>query len=131
MGGEPPPEDNEYPQFTLNFTSPNTGASWTFDNINYFNVTIDKSNNTQGIEFNNVNYTLTNTTTIEFTKALEDLSAGTYSYYLWAYGNGTDENYNWTGTSSYELLKIDSGANMNAVSNGPVTYPNEVLFVNV
>jgi len=68
------------------------------------NITILNSNGTAGIEFNGVNYTLSNLSSI-FNKTLSKLGVGTYSYYYWAYGNKASNNYNISKIYSYTINK--------------------------
>jgi hypothetical protein len=42
---------------------------------------------------NNINYSMSNISSV-FNRTLINLGAGTYPYYFWAYGNGTNNNYN-------------------------------------
>lgn len=94
--------DTDYPTFSNTLVPANT--VYQFKNY-YFNTTITKTNGTAGIELNGTNYTLSNVTTL-FNKTFVNLTAGNYSYYFWAYGNGSSTNFNRT-TTAYLLITPD------------------------
>jgi sporulation protein YlmC with PRC-barrel domain len=106
--------DATYPQFS-NFGFNYTNASIYTSGRGYSaNSTITNTNGTAGIEFNSVNYTATNVSSL-FTSTIGQLSAGTYSYYWWAYGNGTNRNYN--TTSVYYFTINQSTGNVSGFIN--------------
>lgn len=95
--------DTEYPQFSLFGYYPPNATNWTNSTIYKFNVTITSTNNTAGIQFNNINYTLTRNGSV-FTANIGNLTNNTYyTYYYWAFGNGTANNFNKSGTLSYTI----------------------------
>lgn len=104
MDYENPITDTEYPIFSLNNTNPANNTVYVLGANYSFNITINRTNGTAGIQFNNVNYSLSNLSTI-FNKTLSDLAGGTYSYYYFAYGNGTSHNYNTSQTYYYTVAK--------------------------
>jgi len=64
---------------------------------------IDSTNGTAGLEFNGINYTMSNSSSNFFNVSFVKTGEGSYNYYLWAYGNGTSDNYNYTTMSSYTI----------------------------
>ncbi|MFH1290057.1 MAG: LamG domain-containing protein, partial [Nanoarchaeota archaeon] len=102
--------DVEYPLFsnyggTANNSAYSSGAGYVF------NITISSTNGTVGFEFNGVNYTASNSSDV-FNVTVSNLAAGIYSYYWWAYGNGTSENYNISETLSYTVARATSEVNL-------------------
>jgi hypothetical protein len=96
--------DNNNPYFYNFGVNPVINTPYSSGALYNFTLNILATNGTAGIEFDGVNYSLTNNSNY-FEKAFEDLPAGTYSYYYWAYGNGTDKNYNVTELFSYTIDK--------------------------
>ena len=120
-------EDNEYPQFTnIGFNITNGSE---YNSLTYLaNATISNTNSTAGIEFDGTNYSATNLSDL-FESNLGELGVGTYEYYWWAYGNGTDENYNTSSVSYYTINKTTPVITvlLNGVdSNLTVEYPQQV-----
>jgi len=107
--------DTEYPIFSNFNTTPVNNTAYSSETTYKFNVTITSTNGTAGIAYNGVNYTASNLS-IAFNSSVGDLAAGTYSYYWWAYGNGTDENYNTSGTRYYTVAQ--STGEINGTING-------------
>jgi len=112
------PVDANTPQFsnyngTANNTAYSPGASYEF------NATILNTNGTAGIEFNGVNHTASNSSEV-FTVTISDLPAGTYNYYWWAYGNGTDHNFNASAIRSFIIVQATTSLALTGTS--PVTY---------
>lgn len=117
--------DTTYPQFSnLGFNYTN-GSAYVNGIVYTANATITNTNGTAGIEFNNVNYTATNVSSL-FTSTLGQLSAGTYNYYWWAYGNGTSHNYNVSATYSYTVSKASSSLGLSATT--PINYGTSTDF---
>jgi hypothetical protein len=87
--GEVP--DTTYPSFSSysdnNASLSGSGTAW-------FNATIENTNGTAGITFNNINYTATNLTSNIYNVSVSLTSAGTYNYSWYAYGNGSDNLLN-------------------------------------
>lgn len=98
------PADNEYPQFSNFQEAPANNTLYAFGATYRFNTTITNTNGSAGIEFNGINYSASNLSNI-FNTTITNPSAGTYSYYWWAYGNGTSHNYNKTTLRYYTIAK--------------------------
>ena len=94
--------DWDYPKFTnlaVNVTNNTAYAS----GLNYrFNTTLINTNGSAGIQFNGINYSLSSSGT-HFYASVGSLTAGTYGYYFWAYGNGTLKRYNSTTLNYYTI----------------------------
>ncbi len=106
-----PEEDYEYPLFSSYIETPENNTAYAKGTLYEFNVTIISTNGTAGLEFNGVNYTAANTSDV-FSVSLNDLAVGTYSYYWWAYGNGTSSNFNSTTSRTYTINKAASSVNL-------------------
>jgi hypothetical protein len=105
--------DNDYPIFSgdIVFPANNTEYSPALDlDFFWFNTTLSNSNGSVGIEFNGINYTMTNASGNEFNFTTAGLGAGTIPYYFWGYGNGTDANYNTTLLRQYTIAQNSSYA---------------------
>jgi hypothetical protein len=120
--------DDEYPIF-FNYTNgPANNSLYALGATYTFNVSINNTNATAGIEFDEVNYTLSNSSSV-FNRTINDLAAGTYSYHYWSYGNGTDENYNSSNLQSYTVAQAgDTFTTLlnGATNNLTVTYDQQV-----
>jgi hypothetical protein len=102
--------DSIYSQFSSFVNNPSNGTTYV-SNANYsFNVTIINTNRTAGIDFNGVNYSLSNSSS-SFNRTLSNLGTGNYSYYFWAYGNGTYNNYNTTSVFFYTVTQASGSVN--------------------
>lgn len=113
--------DTIYPVFSNNLTTPLNGTEY-IENAKYeFNITIKDSNGTTGIDFNNVNYSLTNISSV-FNKTFSNLGVGIYNYYYWAYGNGTTHLYNKSSVYSYTIIK-NSSLVLGLTATTPIVYP--------
>ncbi|MBI5804067.1 Ig-like domain repeat protein, partial [Candidatus Pacearchaeota archaeon] len=113
--GAVPATDDEYPLFSNFAANPANNSAYSSGTDYQFNATILSTNGTVGIEFNGVNYTAWNSTASSprvFNFTFTDLAGGTYTYYWWAYGNGTDKNYNLSSTKDYTIAKATSGVNL-------------------
>ena len=118
--------DNEFPLFS-NFQEFPTNNSEYYTGVYQFNTTITNSNSSAGIEFNNVNFTLSNVSDV-FNITFDNLGVGTYPYYFWGYGNGTDELFNSSTIRSYVVLINTTGNEITPLLNGAnsnlvLTYP--------
>lgn len=102
--------DSAYPQFSnIDSTANNSIFS---SGANYvFNTTITSTNGTAGIEFEGVNYTATNISST-FSKTFSNLGAGDYSYYWWAYGNGSNNFYNHSEINYFTIAKASLSASI-------------------
>ncbi len=122
------PSDTIYPIF-YNFTSGIVNNTvYSLGQKYGFNVTINNTNGTAGLQFNNINYSLGNVSRV-FNATVSNLGAGTYSYYWWSYGNGTLGNYNTSGVLSYTVSNGTlSGALLinGSASNKELIYPSQV-----
>ena len=96
--------DEEYPQFSNYVANPLNNSNYSYGTDYKFNVTIINTNGTAGVEFEGTNYSASNISDI-FNTTITDIGAGTYSYYWWAYGNGTSANFNISGARSYTVAK--------------------------
>jgi hypothetical protein len=99
------PPDLEFPIFSDYKENPDNNTVYSFGATYRFNSTITSVNGTAGLDFNSFNYSAHNTTASLFNRTITNLGAGTYSYYWWAYGNGSQENYNTSGGRSYTIAK--------------------------
>ena len=82
--------DTIYPTFSDYWDNNATVVS---SGIGLFNVTLTDTNGTVILNINNTNYTATNITSSIYNISV-NLTAGTYTYYWFSYGNGTLNNYN-------------------------------------
>lgn len=106
-------QDNEYPLF-YNFTDNN--GSQTGTGQGNFSVSVNLTNGTVIIDFNNVNYSASNSSDIRnFNRSISSISAGTYSYYWGSWGNGTSKNYN---ISALRYYTINGSANSCTYTTG-------------
>ncbi|MFH1316865.1 MAG: hypothetical protein ABII01_05065 [Candidatus Woesearchaeota archaeon] len=96
--------DTIYPSFS---NLKNNNNTLTDSGVVSFNATITDTNGTAGVEFNDVNYTANNVSNA-YNVSFNYASAGNFSYYWWAFGNGTDNNINQTVENIY-TLKGDVG----------------------
>lgn len=94
-----PDPDNEYPIFS-GFWDNN--ATLSGNGTALFNVTVTSTNGTVGLEINGTNYTASNLTAGTFNVSVS-FSSGTYSYYWFGWGNGTDANYNTSRLRSFTI----------------------------
>jgi hypothetical protein len=97
--------DDSYPIFSDYNVSPETSSTYTAGQTYQFNTTITNTNGTAGIEFNETNYTMTNSSSV-FNKTFNSLGAGTYSYYFWSYGNGSNNLFNMSSEFTYTINQI-------------------------
>lgn len=116
---EPVAPVTTYPTF-YNDTS-SDGLSYLAGQSYLFNVTIVNVNTTAGLNFNGVNYSMSNTT-IYFNASVVDLSAGTYPYYFWAYGTA---GYNQSGLKNMTVNKKPV-TNFLSVSGSNVSFANNI-----
>ena len=101
--------DSTYPLFTNHTASPSNNTEYSPGRLYQFNITISNTNGTSGIQFNGTNYSMSNLSSV-FNRTLSNLAAGNYSYYFWAFGNGTRNLYNKTSWINYTLTKNTSAA---------------------
>lgn len=104
-----------YPLFT-NENVTHSGNNYTFM-INVF-----PQNNSVGIFFNNVNYTLGNSSNPIFNITINNISAGSYNYYYWAY-NGTFFN-----TSSVMSINVQKQVGNVGIFVADFTTTNGILI---
>jgi hypothetical protein len=76
--------------------------SYTFNDSGtaLFNVTVANTNGTVVLNINSQNYRATNLTNNVYNVSANS-TTGTYNYYWFSYGNGTNKNYNSSETRSY------------------------------
>ena len=113
-----PSGDTSYPTFNYYTFSVNNNSQYALNQNYQFNTTITSTNGTAGIEWAGTNYTLSNISSV-FNKTFSDLSAGTYSYYWWAYGNGTKYLFNNTQVYSYTVAQDTTSPSCVIVSRTP------------
>jgi hypothetical protein len=116
-------QDETYPIFSNPTETPSDSATYIYGQDYWFNVTITSTNSTAGIEFDGVNYSLSNVSD-NFYKSFNDLAANTegYSYYYWAYGNGTNHNFNKSDTYTYTINKASLSASITNDRTDTFTY---------
>jgi hypothetical protein len=90
------------PTFTNPISSPINSSNYTFGQTYRFNITIADSNGTTSLNFSNVLYPATNSST-NYTVLINSLGAGTYTY-NWISTNGTDSN-----SSAYYSYTVNKG----------------------
>jgi hypothetical protein len=115
-----PPADTNYPQFSSPTEYPSEPTTYSFGQKYEFNSTITSTNGTAGLDFNYTNYTASNLTASLFNYTFSDLAAGNYTYYWWAYGNGSSTNYNTSITYSYNISKAVPQGSISGIS--PINY---------
>ncbi|MFH1585880.1 MAG: DUF2341 domain-containing protein, partial [archaeon] len=120
--------DEEYPIFSNYQDVPANNTAYSFGVIYRFNSSVVSTNGTVGLEFNGINYTALNLTASVFNSSVVDLAAGTYGYYWFGWGNGTDENYNVSGTRYYTVAKAVPGGSLTNTDAWTVIYPEEVTI---
>lgn len=93
-----------YPQFSNNYVSTSGTNEYHEGWRNFqFGVDVNNTNGTCGIEFIGTNYSLYTTNNVSYVYNFVSLSAGTYNYYYWCYGNGTSNLFNNTQILNYTL----------------------------
>ncbi len=117
--------DGEFPIFSSFAENPANNSAYAAGAVYRFNVTISSTNGTVGFEFNGVNYSSTNTSSV-FNASIINLAAGDYNYYWWAFGNGSNRNYNVSTLRTYTVAKTSqsitpllNGNNANLSVNYP------------
>ena len=113
--------DTEYPLFSNFISIPNNASNYVPSQTYKFNVTITKTNGSAGLNFDGTDYPATNVSD-EFEVSISDLPAGTFDYYWWAYGNGTNENYNNTQTFYYTINQSETLTTLTLTPSSPITY---------
>jgi len=121
--------DGDYPHFTDFTFKPANNSVYTYNIFYEFNTTISQRNLSGGIEWEGVNYSLSKNQTLPnnaiANKTFQSLSAGTYSYYWWAYGNGTSANFNRTKLYYYT---IPMGLNFTSPTPENATISNQAII---
>ena len=115
------PTDEDWPIFSLYKQNPLNNTAYSFGATYRFNSTITSTNGTAGVEFAGTNHSAFNSTGIVFNTTIIDLSAGTHSYFWWAYGNGTSHNHNTSGTRYYTIATATPTLS-GSVAETPITY---------
>lgn len=119
--------DNEYPIFYNYINNPLNGSIYNFGQNYRYNVSINSTNGSVGLEFNNVNYSSSNLSNI-FNSSIGELSAGNYNYYWWGYGNGTSNLYNISNLQSYTLNQAIPEGTLTNTQSWTIEYPLEVTI---
>jgi hypothetical protein len=112
--------DEDYPQFSNNLNNPTSPANYSLSQLYQFNTTITNTNGTAFLNFNGVNYSMTNTSS-NFSFSFSNLSVGNYSYYYISYGNGTNNNINQSATYFYNITKNTDECNIIFSASSPLT----------
>lgn len=126
--GSSPPSDSSYPIFSNVVQTPSSPITYSQGATYIFNSTIINLNGTVLLEFNGVNYSATNLSSV-FTKSFTDLKAGTYVYKWIAFGNGTSTLLNTTVSANYVISQANSTMTLllnNSASDLNLTYPNQI-----
>lgn len=76
-------------------------ASFVLNGIAFFNVTINNTNGTAFLEFNGINYSVSNTTKTSYNLSLNVSNSGTYKYYWGAWQS--PDFYNVSGSRYYTI----------------------------
>lgn len=118
--------DNSYPIFFLNKTSPINNTQYNIGTIYLFNISINNTNASTGIEFNGINYSLNNISESFYYNTI-NLSAGTVSYYYWSYSANKNHMFNKSVTYFYTVAK-NSSLNLGLTATTPIIYPNPTDF---
>jgi len=116
--------DSAYPQFSNPTTAPLSSERYNSSLSYWFNITLANTNATAGIEFDGVNYSLSNLSN-NFYKTFATLGAGTYSYYYWTYGNGLSHRYGVSQTYSYIVNRTTSSLTSSVTSSIPYGTPSD------
>ncbi|MDO8467331.1 MAG: hypothetical protein Q7S56_00050 [Nanoarchaeota archaeon] len=125
--------DKAYPRFSTIVTVPSNNSAFATNQKYEFNTTITFTNGTSGIEFNGVNFTLSNKTATLFNYTTLNLGAGTYPYYYFAWGNGTFKLYNTTATQYYTIATTTSAINLtlNEIQGNVSITSGNSIYLNV
>jgi len=113
--------DQEYPTFTNLAVNITNNSAYSLGQNYRFNTTLINTNGSGGLEFNGINYTLTNESS-HFYASVGSLIPGTYSYYFWAYGNGTLARYNSTTLNYYSVANASSTGSLVFNETSPITF---------
>jgi hypothetical protein len=117
------PADSEYPQFSNFQEFPTNNSDYSYAQSHQFNTTLTKTNGTIFLEFDGTNYSASNDTPTNFYVDLNPLPAGSYNYFWWGYGNGSNENYNQSSTRNYVIQKTNPTASLTNNDSWTITYP--------
>ncbi len=112
--------DLEFPLFSGETQNPVNDTEFNLGLLYGFNATITHTNGTAGIEFDGVNFSLSNIGDL-FNFTTTNLNSQLHTYYFWAYGNGTLENFNNTELSSYTVAQNTSWA-LGLTGTTPIDY---------
>lgn len=115
------PSDNEFPLFSGFDEEPDNGTAYSSGAKYEFNTTIINTNGTAGIEFNGVNYSASNSSSV-FNFSVFNLAAGDYSYYWFGWGNGSSGNYNASSVRSYTVSKASQTAVLSFNESSPINF---------
>ncbi|MEO5350525.1 MAG: hypothetical protein H7836_12895, partial [Magnetococcus sp. YQC-3] len=96
-----------YPVFTNVTIVPSNNSYWNYSQQINFSSTISPSNSTSLFQLNNINYSLTNSSSWFNYSFFNKLSAGNYQYifYSWNGNNSTTTFFNYTSLFNYLLNK--------------------------
>ena len=114
--------DATYSIFSGNLTSIASGLEYNPANNYQFNITIANSNGTAGIEFDGVNYSLSNVSNSFYWNA-GNLGVGNSNYYFWSYGSGASHLFNSSQVYSYSIVENNSySLSLDALPNWNIEY---------
>lgn len=115
--------DNEYPQFSNSINQIPNGSEYTPNGVYQFNITLLSTNGSVGLEFNGINYTANNVAGSVYNVTLPmELGQGNYTYQWFAWGNGTDTNYNTSVVYEYSIIHNGTYV-LGITGTTPITYP--------
>ncbi len=123
--------DTEYPLFYRPQEEPAVPTTYLFGQSYNFNISINSTNSTVGLDFNWTNYTASNITSV-FNVTIPSLPAGNFTYYWWAYGNYSNNNYNVSKAYYYNISKAVPIVNVtiNGTQNNITTIQGDTIDLN-
>ena len=123
--------DNIFPQITN--VQDNNGTILDSGTV-IINATITSTNGSSGVEFDGTNYTMSNVSSF-FNVSFTIMGSGDFNYFVWSYGNGTDNNFNRTQTFDYTINESGARESWINKNNGDplfkIFYLKLVSYVNL
>lgn len=104
--------DDEYPLFT---NIDDNNGTVIDSGIVVLNSTITSTNGSAGVNFDGTNYSASNLSSL-FNVSFSKSGSGVYDYYWWAYGNGTNNNYNQSQMQGYTIIQSNPLINISFIS---------------
>ncbi|MDP1695713.1 MAG: PQQ-binding-like beta-propeller repeat protein, partial [archaeon] len=96
-----------------------------------FNVTLTNTNGTVWLQINNTNITANNITASVYNVSYAFTGNGTYTYRWYAYGNGTSNLLNNSGTRYYTVISDLTAPQVTITSPTATTYSSATVSVNI